>query len=61
MLSRGLAAKVEKPKKQFITPEEKARKELANTLFSGGTKPKPATLKGPATKQSKNVETTDLL
>ena len=51
----------EKPKKQFITPEEKAKKNLANTLFGGGTKPKPAALKGPAAKQTKNVETTDLL
>lgn len=36
-----------KPKKPLITPEERAKKNLENKIFGGGTKPKGTGLKGP--------------
>jgi hypothetical protein len=58
----------EKPKKVFITPEEKAKQNLANTLF-GGASTKQRTMKGPTSQKtvqpaktnSKVIETTDLI
>lgn len=40
----------EKKKKTFITPEEREKRNLANSLFGGGKTKGPSTLKGPTTK-----------